>query len=674
MKTGRTFNARRWMALGAVALVMLAPAATEACSDCGARTVSVAQEKARESRDLVDAPGTLRMHAPAARFFRTNGAFRQFKATVGFDPAIHTKHSYGPKHVAGTLMGFRVYADKKLVADTGLIRPGDGTRTIDVDVSGARTVVLESVDGGFWTGTPSLLALWQDVRFVGDGGATLEEDMSGAETPQFGILTPSDEPEPRLNGSWTYGVRPGKPILYRVAVTGEKPLEVSVVGELPKGLAFDAQRRLLTGSLEQRGDYEVVFAARNARGKAERTLKIRVGDKLCLTPPMGWNSWNAWGCAVSDKIVRDTAATFLEKGLADHGWTYVNIDDGWPRSALDANPPATGSASDPKRRGDPRDENGVIRPNGYFPDMKALGDYLHSHGLKFGIYSSPGPRTCNRYEGTYGHDALDAATWASWGVDYVKYDWCYYREIFAKETAGRKPTDEDRIKPFRKLYGELLRQPRDMVYSFSGGGGPKWGEANGSNLWRTWTDLKDGWGCLLNAAKSSARQYQNSHPGFWADPDMLIVGRLRTGSFPGAHDTVLTPNEQYTHLSLWAVMNAPLLLGCQMNVIDDFTVKLLVNPEVIDVDQDVAEAPGRIVFENGEDLVLAKTLCDGSTAICAVNLCPFKRRVTVNFKDAGLTGRVRLRDLWRRRDIGTFQDSFTTELPPHAPLFVRCFK
>ena len=106
------------------------------------------------------------------------------------------------------------------------------------------------------------------------------------------------------------------------------------------------------------------------------------------------------------------------------------------------------------------DENGVIRPNGYFPDMKALGDYLHSHGLKFGIYSSPGPRTCNRYEGTYGHDALDAATWASWGVDYVKYDWCYYREIFARETAGRKPTDEDRIKPFRKLYGELLRQPR----------------------------------------------------------------------------------------------------------------------------------------------------------------------------------------------------------------------
>ena len=136
----------------------------------------------------------------------------------------------------------------------------------------------------------------------------------------------------------------------------------------------------------------------------------------------------------------------------------------------------------------------------------------------------------------------------------------------------------------------------------------------------------------------------------------------------------MTPNEQYAHISMWAILNAPLLIACQMNVIDDFTVKLLVNPEVIDVDQDVAEAPGRIVFENDEALVLAKTLCDGSVAICAVNLRPFKRRVTVNFKDAGLTGTVRLRDLWRRQDVGTFQDAFTTELPPHAPLFVRCRK
>jgi hypothetical protein len=306
--------------------------------------------------------------------------------------------------------------------------------------------------------------------------------------------------------------------------------------------------------------------------------------------------------------------------------------------------------------------------------MKALADHLHSFGLKLGIYSSPGPRTCTRQEGSYGHEAQDVATWVAWGVDFIKYDWCFYRDIFKKETEGRTPTDADRIKPFRQLYDELLRQPRDLVYSFCGGGvSLKGAEANGSNLQRIWGDLKDGWGCVLEAARSAARHRLNAHPGFWIDPDMLVVGRVCTGVL-GDHDTLLTPNEQYAHISMWAILNAPLLIACQMNVIDDFTVKLLVNPEVIDVDQDVAEAPGEIVVNTNDDLVFAKRLGDGSTAICAVNLCPFKRRVTVYFKDAGLTGRVRLRDLWRRRDIGMFQGSFTTELPPHAPLFVRCFK
>ena len=626
-------------------------------------------------RYFVDVPGTLRMHAPKARFFRVNGGGRRFKATVGFDPAIHTlKRKYGNKHLMATKMGFRVYADGKLVADTGLISPGDGFRTVDADICGAGSIALESVDGGYWLGTPQLLALWRDVRFEGDDAMTVEEDVSGCETPQFGILTPPAEREPRLNGSWTYGVRPCKPILYRIAVTGEEPVEVSVVGELPRGLAFDAKRRLLTGSLEVRGDHEIAFAAKNAHGRAERTLTIRVGDKLCLKPPMGWSAWNAWRCAISDEIVRDTAAVFLEKRLADHGWTYINLDDGWQRGAIGANPPAEGAGRDPKRTGNPRNEDGSIRPNGYFPDMKSLADHLHSLGLKFGIYSSPGPRTCARYEGSYGHEAQDAATWASWGVDYVKYDWCFYSEIFAKETEGRVPTVADTAKPFKKLYDELLRQPRDMVYSFSGGAGSgTWGEANGSNLWRTWADLKDGWGCVLNAAKSTANKCRNSHPGFWADPDMLVVGRLDTGVL-GEHDTLLTPNEQYSHISIWAVLNAPLILGCRMNALDDFTTGLLVNPEVIDVDQDVAESPGRIVVDADDELVLAKRLCDGSIAVCAVNLRPFKRRVNLDFKAVGLSGNVRLRDLWRRKDIGTFDGSFATELPPHAPLFVRCWK
>ena len=260
--------------------VSFTPAATAdcPCSYDKARTAAAATDKpAAESRSA-DEPGTLRMHAPAARFFRTNGDVRRFKATVGFDPAIYTlKRKWSQTHVAATKMGFKVYADGKIVANAGIMRPDDGTKTIEADVSGARMIALESVDGGFWLGTPQLLALWQDVRFEGnDGLVAVKEDTSGTETPQFGILTPPDDPEPRLNGTWTYGVRPGKPILHRIAATGKAPLALSVVGELPKGLAFDSQSRLLTGSIAELGDHKVVFAASNACGRVTKIGRAHV--------------------------------------------------------------------------------------------------------------------------------------------------------------------------------------------------------------------------------------------------------------------------------------------------------------------------------------------------------------------------------------------------------------
>ena len=610
---------------------------------------------------------TLRMKAPAARFFRTDGAVTRFSATVGFDPAIYTlKRKYEGAHLRETLMGFRVYADGRLVADTGLVKPGDGTRVIEADVAGARLIVLESVDGGYWLGTPQLLALWQDVRFAGAPDARVQEDVSGAETPQFGILTPDAAPAPHFTGAWQYGVRPRSPILHRIAVVGAGPMALSIDGPLPKGLAFDAKRRLLTGTLEARGDYRIPFVAKNAHGQARRTLVISVGDKLCLTPPMGWSAWNAWRCEITDGIVRDTARAFVEKGLADTGWTYVNLDDGWQYGAHVS---AESARNDPKRRGKTRNDDGTIRPNGHFPDMKALADHLHALGLKFGIYSSPGPRTCARYEGSYGHEAQDAATWSAWGVDYVKYDWCSYTEIFQKELAGRAPTDEDRIKPFRILYRELLQQPRDMVYSFSGGGA-RLGEENGANLYRTWGDLKDGWGCVLNAARSTAARCQSSHPGYWADPDMLVVGRLHTGVL-GEHDTLLTPNEQYAHVSMWSILNAPLILGCRMNALDAFTTRLLVNPEVIDINQDVAHPPARLVIDADDEWAFVKELRDGSKAVCVVNLRPFRRRVKVDFRRLGLADEVTVRDVWRRCGLGAFKGAYDVELPPHAPLYIR---
>ena len=210
----------RFMAVGAGALLALA---------LGAATVEGT---------------TLRMLAPAARFFRTDGAVTRFSATVGFDPAIYTlKRKYEGAHLRETLMGFRVYADGRLVADTGLVKPGDGTRAIEADVAGARLIVLESVDGGYWLGTPQLLALWQDVRFAGAPDARVQEDVSGAETPQFGILTPDAAPAPHFTGAWQYGVRPRSPILHRIAVVGAGPMALSVDGPLPKGLSCSFQNR-----------------------------------------------------------------------------------------------------------------------------------------------------------------------------------------------------------------------------------------------------------------------------------------------------------------------------------------------------------------------------------------------------------------------------------------------
>ena len=612
--------------------------------------------------------GDVKMQAPAVRVFRANGQVKRFTATVGFDPAIYSlKRSYGPAHRDATLMGFRVFADGKLVADTGTMRPPDGTKTIAADLTGAKTIVLEGVDGGYWLGTPQLKALWKDATFDCGTAGTVEEDASGCETPQFGILTPPEGPEPRINGASEYGVRPGRPILYRVPVTGQAPLSVEVKG-LPEGLVFNPQTRLLTGTIAARGDYRLVFSARNAVGRAEKTFTIRVGDRICLSPPMGWSAWNAWRARMTDEIIRETGRVFVEKGLADHGWCYVNLDDGWQRAAK---PNAEWSIGKPGRQGAVRLPNGRIVPNSDFPNMKALADYLHSFGLKFGIYSSPGPSTCARYEGSYGHEAIDAATWAEWGVDYVKYDWCNYQEVFLRETAGRKPVEADYIKPFRVLYDELLKQPRDFVYSYSGGhGAAQWGEANGSNIWRTWGDLKDSWGAVLNAADSAVKQVSRSHPGFWADPDMLVVGRLDTGVL-GEHDSYLTPNEQYTHLTVWALLNAPLLIGCQMDKLDDFTLGLLRNPEVIDVDQDIVHPPARQTRRTDADWVLVKNLADGAFAVGVVNLHPFKRRITLDFAANGLPSRAKLRDLWRRADLGTFEGSYTVELPPHAPLFLK---
>ena len=252
----------------------------------------------------------------------------------------------------------------------------------------------------------------QMVRII----ATFTESKSGLSTttqyiPKY-ILTPAAPAEPRFNTTPLYGVRPGSPIHFRFGVSGEKPMKITS-DDLPKGLAINPDNGALSGKLDKPGSYTFTVKAKNAKGEQTQKFTIRCGSKIALTPPMGWNSWNCWGLSVTQDKVISSSKALIEKGLADYGYCYMNIDDGWEA---------------PKRNAD-----GTIAVNEKFPSMKELGDWLHSEGLKFGIYSSPGDLTCGGYLGSIDHELQDAESYNSWGIDYLKYDWCGYGRKHATE-------------------------------------------------------------------------------------------------------------------------------------------------------------------------------------------------------------------------------------------------
>ena len=623
---------------------------------------------------------TLRMQAPGAMAFETDGRATAFDAVAGFAPEVNESPGpWGESRRNRAKMAFRVYADGKVVAETKMMTPRDAAVRIHADLKGAKIVVLEAVDGGYWLGAPYLKAEWKDASFSLPDGGTVIPVPADEFAPQLGILTPPEDAAPRFNGPDVFGVSPGKPIFFRVPVTGKKPLRVSVEG-LPDGATFDPERRLVSGSVRKPGDYVLNLIAENAKGRTTRRFTLSVGERIAIAPPMGWTSWNALRCDITDANIRETARFMDSLGLADYGWSCVNLDDGWQRRPVKdkwSDPPGKDAYMHdipPAFAQPPRDADGRIRPNANFPDMEALASYVHSLGLKIGLYSSPGPMTCQKFEGSLGHEAIDAKTWCDWGFDFIKYDYCTYTRVFLSETrdAGREATEEDHAKPFAKLGAELKSLPRDIVFSANASwhGAHRWGEGAGVNMWRTWEDLKDNWGGLLNAANTAFELAPHSKPGFWCDPDMLVVGFMDTG-VGAPHKTNLTPNEQYTHMTLWCLFNAPLLLGCQMDKMDPFTMNLITNPEVLAIDQDIAHPGAKRTTTTDSEWVAVKRLADGSFAVGVVNLYPFKRSVVLDFAANGLPAKANVRDLWRRKDLGRAEGSMTFDIPPHAPVFVK---
>lgn len=346
----------------------------------------------------------------------------------------------------------------------------------------------------------------------------------------------------------------------------------------------------------------------------------------------------------------------VKSGLADHGWSYINIDDFWQ-----TNPEKT---DDPSLTGAARNAEGRILPNSRFPDMRGLADYVHNLGLKIGLYSSPGPLTCGGCIGSWQYEALDARTYAEWGFDYLKYDLCSYPSVSDISTL------KGMMRPYLLMNQHLRAQNRDIVHSLCQYGMANvsaWGDKAGQS-WRTTYDITDTWESMTQILEAQDGLEMFAAPGSWNDPDMLIVGMVGWGDL---HPTRLTPNEQYTHVSLWSLLCSPLLIGCDMTQLDDFTLNLLTNDEVIEVNQDpLGQQAARI--EKTEALeVWAKKMEDGSTAVGLLNRGFMTGTVSVDFEKLGLKGRQRVRDLWQQRDEGTFENRYQAEVFGHGTHLIR---
>ncbi|HEU5080390.1 MAG TPA: NPCBM/NEW2 domain-containing protein [Opitutaceae bacterium] len=581
-------------------------------------------------------------------FLLAHGATR-FTATVGVDDATATND--------GVI--FEVQADGRSIWRSAALHRGDAAASVDVDLRGAKEVRLLTYDVG--RALSQAHADWAEARFNFEGEAPHSQPFIPVVEKPY-ILTPRPGPAPRINSPRVFGVRPGHPLLFSIAATGQRPMTFSADG-LPAGVTLDSATGRISGAIAVPGTHHVRVRATNALGAAEQSLRIEVGERIALTPALGWNSWNCWAKSVDqDKILR-SARAMVASGLAEHGWSYINIDDAW--------------------QGARSGTSGALQPNEKFPNMEELADAVHGLGLKLGIYSTPwvtsyagfaggsaenpsgawtaptGPKQPNRKVlpwaiGRYSFASNDAKQWAEWGIDYLKYDW-----------------NPNEVPETAEMFSALRTSGRDIVYSLSNATPfASIGELSHlANSWRTTGDIRDAWGSVLRIGFFQEKWREFSGPGHWNDPDMLVVGEVGWG--PKLHPSRLTPSEQYTHITLWSLLNAPLLIGCDLERLDDFTLNLLTNDEVIEVDQDPRGEQAAQIVADGRRQVWSKRMEDGSRAIGLFNLSDEPDTVAITWAQLGLEGPQRVRDLWRQQDRGILADEFSVQLPRHGAALIR---
>jgi alpha-galactosidase len=624
-----------------------APAGSIWVEDIGLERFSQRRGTPRARKSIRDQPlrlgGVVYPHGIGTRSISEfvidlHGNATTFHSVVGFDDAVKTG--------VGSVT-FEVWADDRLVAESGLMRAGDAPKILSADLGGARVLTLLVDDGGDTSNDDEVAWAGAMISLAHPPGPIPEAYTPPPEAPA--VIAPLKiSPVPAIHGPRVTGATPGRPFLFRIPATGEGPLRYSARG-LPQGLVLDPATGIISGRLQKAGESSVMLTVHGPRGDARRELRIIGGaNALARTPPLGWNSWNVWGAAVDQQKVLDAADALVRSGLAAHGYQYVVIDDAWMGK---------------------RDERGELQPNGKFPDMRGLADAVHARGLKLGIYSSPGPKTCENYEGSYQHEAQDAATFAAWGVDFLKYDWCSYEEIAPNHSLPELQ------KPYFTMRDALARVDRDIVFAlcqYGYGDVWKWGAEAGGHLWRSSGDLLDQWANLQSVGFRQAGREAWTRPGGWNDTDMLVVGTLGWG--PDVRPTRLTRNEQKLHLALWALQAAPLFIGADLAKLDDFTLALLTNDEVLDVDQDPQGKAAHRVWSDARREIWARPLSDGTLAVGLFNRGLAPADVTVHWSQLGLHGSHPVRDLWLREDLGKHDKQFSATVPRHGVVFIKIGK
>ncbi len=485
------------------------------------------------------------------------------------------------------------------------------------------------------------------------------------------------------------GVRPHHPLHQYIAVSGD--LDKLSVRTLPEGLSYDPEKKVLTGKLDKIGSYIIKVTAAGSDGQEkECDMEIVCGEGIALTPPMGWSSWNYCGKKISEEKVRKMAKAMVDKGLINYGYSYINIDDGW--------------------QGDRDPTTLTLLANEKFSDMKGMCDYVHSLGLKIGIYSTPWKKSYAGYTGgsadtadgkvfdksdprydagkygKYEYHIQDALQFAEWGFDYLKYDWY--------------PIDVDHT---QKMSDALRNSGRDIVFSLSNSApfelACEW--ARLAQVWRTTGDIRDYFKYIENPKvwehtilqcgfATADRWAPYVGPGHWADPDMLVVGNV---GFSGeTRKTRLTLNEQKVHLTQWSICAAPLLLGCDISLLEAEVLNWLKNEEVLAVNQDVQGYQARRINSYGkmtrlnwregmydgqyhECEIWSKKLSDGSYAVALYNFADEEtRELAFSFVDLGLSGNCRIRDLWERKDLGEFFGGYAVTVNPDDCVLIKVTK